>query len=136
MPNSPNQITPQEQKQVQRIVKSYIMQQTHNNVEKTNQLLGQLAQAIKTDGVKLVHLGENVYIVHVQGPNKVEIDNLSRTPATRNMAKLIGVLSNLGAQQAVFSTREKLDSVLDKLNISFSKVEGKNKEMVYTMEIQ
>lgn len=130
------QITPEEQKQVVQIVKSYFMQQTNNSVEKTNKLLEQLAKAIQGPGVKLVHLGNNVFVVQVTGPNTAEIDNLSKASANRKLAELIDVLRNLGVKQATYSTKEKISRVLDQASVTYNKKSGRNGETVYTLELQ
>ena len=130
------QITPEEQKQVVQIVKSYFMQQTNNSVEKTNKLLEQLAKAIQGPGVKLVHLGSNVFVVQVTGPNTVEIDNLSKASANRKLSELVDILRNLGVNQVTYSTKEKINKVLDQASVTYNKKAGRNGETVYVMELQ
>lgn len=137
MQNTPNtqQITPEEQKQVVQIVKSFFMQQTKNSIEKTNKLLEQLGKAIRGPGVKLVHLGNNVFVVQVTGQNTVEIDNLSKASANRKLIELIDILRNLGVNQATYSTKEKISKVLDHASISYIKKAGRNGETIYIMEL-
>mgnify|MGYP003349377159 CR=1 FL=1 len=136
MPNIDQQPNARDQKRIQQIVTAFFMQQTHNNVEKTDQLLGHLARAIQSPGVKLVHIGENVYIINVQGQNKVEFDNLSRAKVGANIQKLIPMMANMGIKTAVISTKEALKPKLDRLGVNYMTTEGNNNETVYTLELQ
>lgn len=136
MQNIDQQPNARDQKRIQQLVTAFFMQQTHNNAEKTDQLLGHLARAIQSPGVKLVHLGDNVYIINVQGQNKVEFDNLSKAKISANLNKLIPMMANMGVQTAVVSTKESLKQKLDRLGVSYMTTEGKNNETVYTLELQ
>lgn len=129
------QVTAQDQKKIVQIVKNFFMRETNNDEEQTSKMLTELAKVIQGPGAKLVHLGDNVYIVQVQDKNHVEIDNLSRTAAVKNLGKLIKFLKGIDVKVAVYSTKEKIKPTLDKLNIKYSTRDGDNDETVYKMEL-
>lgn len=137
MQNIAQQPTPAEQKQIAKIVKAFLVKEAGNERD-ADILLGQLGKIIQGQGAKLIHLGENVFLVAVQGPNQVEVQNisLSRTTLNKNMDRLMKTLRGLGVSTVDYLDPKGKDmSALKRNKITFDQSKNDAGENVYRITL-
>lgn len=75
----------QEKQEVMRIAQDYFMQELGDKA-KAEDALGKLATMVKSDGAKLVHLGNTLFLTVVRGKGLVEVHTMGKE-SPRKMVK-------------------------------------------------
>jgi hypothetical protein len=87
-------VTEDEGKEIMRIATEYFRQQTGGDEAETNRLLNGLANLVKQDGIRLVHLGNTLFLVLVKGKRMVEVHTMAVDESASSMAKNFVMLAN------------------------------------------
>lgn len=116
----------QETAEIIRILNGYFLKET-GDPAKAEELLAKLASALQTEeGMKLVHLGNTVFLVIVRGKGMVEIHTMSADDDSLSLAKnfisLSKFLKNIGVKLAyTYSNDPKYDLVAKRTKLPFKK---------------
>lgn len=99
-----------EQNKIVQIARDYFRQETGSD-EKADEMLMQLAAAVKDDGGKLVQLGNVLFLVLVRGKGVVEVHTIGNEAQPRQMAEnfkqLAAYLKNIGVKTAYTYAEDK-----------------------------
>lgn len=90
----------QEQQEVMRIAQDYFMQELGDEA-KAEEAMGKLANMVKSDGTKLVHLGNTLFLTIVRGKGLVEVHtmgNESPRKMVKNLKDLTKYLKRIGTK--------------------------------------
>lgn len=130
-----------EQQEVVRIASNYFLQELGSQ-EAADEAMAKLATLVQEDGVKLVHLGNVLFLVVVRGKNVVEVHTIGNEPNPRDLAKdfvdLVNYLKNIGTKVAyTYSDDNKFDRLAKMTGLPVKKkqteIDGKPVN-VYIME--
>ena len=130
-----------EQQEVVRIASNYFLQELGSQ-EAADEAMAKLATLVQEDGVKLVHLGNVLFLVVVRGKNVVEVHTIGNEPNPRDLAKdfvdLVNYLKNIGTKVAyTYSDDNKFDRLANMTGLPVKKkqteIDGKPVN-VYIME--
>jgi hypothetical protein len=101
----------QELQEVMDIATGYFMKETGNDEQKTQEMLGKLAQMVQEPGIKLAHVENVLFLIVVKGPGSVEVHTMAKDsdPATliRAFKKLVPFLKNMGVKMAYTYTEDR-----------------------------
>lgn len=130
-----------EQQEVARIANDYFLQELGSQ-EAADDAMSKLATLVQEDGVKLVHLGNVLFLVIVRGQNVVEVHTIGNEASPRDLAKnfvdLANYLKNIKVKVAyTYSEDNKFDRLAKMTGLPVkkkqTKVDGKTVN-VYIME--
>lgn len=95
--------SPDETEEVNRICREYFEQEAASP-QQAEQMMSGLAKITKEEGVKLVHLGNTVFLVIVKGKGLVEVHTMTTeedsVSLARNFVQLAEYLKNIGVKTA------------------------------------
>jgi hypothetical protein len=95
--------SPDEVNEVNRICREYFMQEAASP-QQAEQMMAGLVKITKDKGVKLVHLGNTVFLVIVKGKGLVEVHTMTTeedsVSLARNFVQLAAYLKNIGVKTA------------------------------------
>lgn len=131
----------QEQDAIVKIALDYFKKETGSD-KKANEMLAKLAEIIKEDSAKLVHLGNVLFLVMVRGKGVVEIHTIGTEAQPRMLAddykQLAAYLRNIGVKTAYTYTPDTRFGRLAQMTglpVKTFKTEVKGKPMyAYVME--
>jgi hypothetical protein len=99
----------QEQQEVYRIAHEYFLQELGSE-ERAQDALAKLATLVQEEGVKLVHIGNVLFLVIVRGQGVVEVHTIGIETNPRELAQnfinLAAYLQNIGVQVAYTYTED------------------------------
>lgn len=105
-----NQMSPQEAQEIERIARDYFTQEA-GSPEGAEEMLGKLATIVQEDGAKLVHLGNVLFLILVQGEGVVEFHTIGSEQTSEQYAKdlvdLARYLENIGVKLAYTYTENR-----------------------------
>jgi hypothetical protein len=130
-----------EEQQIQKIARDYFASES-NSPEEIETLMANLLAMAQEDGVKLVHLGNVLFLVIVRGEGIVEIhtigNGLNPTELAKNFVDLAKYLKNIEVKTAYTYTEDNRFSRLAKMTglpVKQFKADVEGKPMnVYVME--
>jgi hypothetical protein len=132
-------ISAQDQKQVIKLVTEFFREKAPDD-QAVDLALGQLATLIRMPGNKLVHLGQNVFLVMVKGQGQTEVHNVSLvrnyTKFRTNLQKLINYLKGIDVSHAIIQDEDRyMERALKSLKLDYQKGAGQDGNYTYSVEI-
>jgi len=115
-----------EGKEIMRIATEYFRQQTDGNEEETNRMLNGLAALVQKDGIRLVHLGNTLFLVMVKGKRMVEVHTMAVDESVSSLAKnfvmLVQYLKGIGVRVAyTYADDNRYEMVAKRSRLPFQK---------------
>lgn len=115
-----------EGKEIMRIATEYFRQQTNGNEEETNRMLSGLAALVQKDGIRLVHLGNTLFLVMVKGKRMVEVHTMAVDESVSSLAKnfvmLVQYLKGIGVRVAyTYADDNRYEMVAKRSRLPFQK---------------
>ena len=112
-----------ELQQVNQIVRDYFTQEAASP-QQAEQMMASLAKLAKEKGVKLVHLGNTVFLVIVKGKGLVEVHTMTTEEDSmslaRNFVQLTQFLKNIGVKTAyTYADDPKFELVAKRTRLPF-----------------
>ena len=119
-------VTEDEGKEIMRIATEYFRQQTGGDEEQTNRMLNGLANLVQQDGIRLVHLGNTLFLVLVKGKRMVEVHTMAvdETPSSlaKNFVMLTQYLKGIGVRVAyTYADDDRYEMVAKRSRLPFQK---------------
>lgn len=119
-------VTEDEGKEIMRIATEYFRQQTGGNEEETNRMLNGLAALVQKDGIRLVHLGNTLFLVMVKGKRMVEVHTMAVDESVSSLAKnfvmLVNYLKGIGVRVAyTYADDNRYEMVAKRSRLPFQK---------------
>lgn len=119
-------VTEDEGKEIMRIATEYFRQQTGGDEEQTNRMLNGLANLVQKDGIRLVHLGNTLFLVLVKGKRMVEVHTMAvdETPSSlaKNFVALVNYLKGIGVRVAyTYADDDRYEMVAKRSRLPFQK---------------
>lgn len=137
----PEQVDQQEQQQIVQIAMDYFRKEAGSE-EGANKMMAGLAQTVKDDGGKLVHIGNVLFLILVRGKGVVEVHTIGSENPPRKLAEdfqqLAAYLKNIGVKMAyTYTAEDRFGRLAQMTGLPFKKykvdVEGKPMN-AYVME--
>jgi hypothetical protein len=115
-----------EGKEIMRIATEYFREQTNGNEEETNRMLNGLAALVQKDGIRLVHLGNTLFLVMVKGKRMVEVHTMAVDESVSSLAKnfvmLVNYLKGIGVRVAyTYADDDRYEMVAKRSRLPFQK---------------
>jgi hypothetical protein len=92
-----------EAQEIQDIAYNYFLQET-KSAAKTQEMMDKLAGMLQEPSSKLVHIGQNLFLIQVRGKGMVEVHTMGTENDPRqfaqNIVKLADYLRNIGVKMA------------------------------------
>ena len=115
--------SPEETQEVNRICREYFSQEAASP-QQAEQMMSALAKLAQEEGVKLVHLGNTVFLVIVKGKGLVEVHTMTTEEDSMSLAKnfvqLTQFLQNIGVKTAyTYADDPKFELVAKRTRLPF-----------------
>lgn len=119
-------VTEDEGKEIMRIATEYFRQQTGGNEEETNRMLNGLANLVQKDGIRLVHIGNTLFLVLVKGKRIVEVHTMAVDETSSSLAQnfiaLTKYLKGIGVRVAyTYADDARYEMVAKRSRLPFQK---------------
>lgn len=119
-------VTEEEGQQILRIATEYFRQQTGGDEEQTARMVNGLAELVKKDGIRLVHLGNTLFLVLVKGKRMVEVHTMAVDETVSSLAKnfvmLVNYLKGIGVRVAyTYADDDRYEMVAKRSRLPFEK---------------
>jgi hypothetical protein len=118
----------QEGEEVMRIATQYFLKEAGGDQARANELMTGLANLVKQDGIRLVHLGNTLFLVIVKGKGMVEVHTMSIEESVSSLAKnftmLVSYLKGIGVKVAyTYTDDRRYEMVAKRTRLPFQKKE-------------
>ena len=119
-------VSEDEGKEIMRIATEYFRQQTGGDEEQTNRMLNGLANLVKQDGIRMVHLGNTLFLVLVKGKRMVEVHTMAVdetvSSLSKNFVMLANYLKGIGVRVAyTYADDDRYEMVAKRSRLPFQK---------------
>lgn len=117
-----------EGEEIVRIATQYFLKEAGGDQARADELMQGLARLVKQDGIRLVHLGNTLFLVVVKGKGMVEVHTMSIEESVTSLAKnfvmLVNYLKGIGVKVAYTYTDDKrYEMVAKRTRLPFEKKE-------------
>lgn len=141
MAEQDQQMDTQEQEQIVKIAMDYFRKEAGSE-EGANKMMAALGKIVQEDGAKLVHIGNVLFLVMVQGKGVVEVHTIGTENPPRKLAEdfqqLAAYLQNIGVKMAyTYTPDDRFGRLAQMTGLPFKKfkVDVKGQPMnAYVME--
>ena len=115
-----------EGKEIMRIATEYFRQQADGDEEEINRMLNGLAALVKKDGIRMVHIGNTLYLIMVKGKRMVEVHTMAVDETASSLAKnfvmLVNYLKGIGVRVAyTYADDDRYELVAKRSRLPFQK---------------
>lgn len=119
-------VTEDEGKEIMRIATEYFRQQSGGDEAETNKLLGGLANLVQQDGIRLVHIGNTLFLILVKGKRMVEVHTMAvdetSSSLAQNFVALTKYLKGIGVRVAyTYADDARYEMVAKRSRLPFQK---------------
>lgn len=115
-----------EGQQIMQIATEYFRKEAGGDEQKVQQLLQGLAGLVQQEGIRLVHIGDVLFLVMVKGKGLVEVHTIAATQESsvlaKNFVQLVQYLKSIGVKAAyTYSDDPRYEAIAKRTRLPFEK---------------